>query len=79
MSPTDRPGLGSAGVRAKLVVLKSPALDPGERCRSTPLVAVGAAAARCRSTVTTSPAEHARFGPSATALVEDIGSTNGTL
>ena len=84
MSPTDAAGLGLAPVvRAKLVVLKSPALDPGEEVPVDSLpVAVG------RGGQNEVPlegddfasAQHARFESKRDGLwVEDIGSTNGTF
>ena len=84
MSPTDATALGLAPVvRAKLVVLKSPALDVGEEVPVDSLpVAVG------RGGQNEIPldgddfasAQHARFESKRDGLwVEDIGSTNGTF
>ena len=76
-------GLGSAAKRAKLVVLKSPALDAGEEVPVDSLpVAIG------RGGQNEVPLEgdefasarHARFESKRDGLwVEDIGSTNGTF
>jgi len=84
MAPTDAAALGLAPVkRAKLVVLKSPALDVGEEVPVDSLpVAIG------RGGQNEVPlegddfasAQHARFEPRRDGLwVEDIGSTNGTF
>jgi len=84
LSPTDAAGLGLAPVtRAKLVVLKSPALDAGEEVPVDSLpVAVG------RGGQNEVPldgdefasAQHARFESKRDGLwVEDVGSTNGTF
>ena len=84
LSPTDAAGLGIAPVtRAKLVVLKSPALDAGEEVPVDSLpVAIG------RGGQNEVPldgdefasAQHARFESKRDGLwVEDIGSTNGTF
>jgi pSer/pThr/pTyr-binding forkhead associated (FHA) protein len=84
MAPTDAAALGLAPVqRAKLVVLKSPALDEGEEVPVDSLpVAIG------RGGQNEVPlegdefasAEHARFESRRDGLwVEDIGSTNGTF
>jgi pSer/pThr/pTyr-binding forkhead associated (FHA) protein len=84
ISPTDATGLGLAPVqRAKLVVLKSPALDAGEEVPVDSLpVAIG------RGGQNEVPldgdefasAQHARFESRRDGLwVEDIGSTNGTF
>jgi pSer/pThr/pTyr-binding forkhead associated (FHA) protein len=84
ISPGQAAGLGLAPVtRAKLVVLKSPALDPGEEVPVDSLpVAVG------RGGQNEVPleddefasAQHARFESRRDGLwVEDIGSTNGTF
>ena len=84
LSPTDAAGLGLAPVtRAKLVVLKSPALDAGEEVPVDSLpVAIG------RGGQNEVPldgdefasAQHARFESKRDGLwVEDIGSTNGTF
>ena len=84
MSPTDATALGLAPVvRAKLVVLKSPALDVGEEVAVDSMpVAVG------RGGQNEIPldgddfasAQHARFESKRDGLwVEDIGSTNGTF
>jgi pSer/pThr/pTyr-binding forkhead associated (FHA) protein len=84
ISPTDASGLGLAPVqRAKLVVLKSPALEAGEEVPVDSLpVAIG------RGGQNEVPldgdefasAQHARFESRRDGLwVEDIGSTNGTF
>jgi len=84
LSPTDAAGLGLAPVtRAKLVVLKSPALDAGEEVPVDSLpVAIG------RGGQNEVPldgdefasAQHARFESKRDGLwVEDVGSTNGTF
>jgi pSer/pThr/pTyr-binding forkhead associated (FHA) protein len=84
ISPTDATGLGLAPVqRAKLVVLKSPALEAGEEVPVDSLpVAIG------RGGQNEVPldgdefasAQHARFESRRDGLwVEDIGSTNGTF
>jgi pSer/pThr/pTyr-binding forkhead associated (FHA) protein len=84
ISPGQAASLGLAPVqRAKLVVLKSPALDAGEEVPVDSLpVAVG------RGGQNEVPlegdefasAQHARFEPRRDGLwVEDIGSTNGTF
>lgn len=84
MAPTDATSLGLAPVRrAKLVVLKSPALDVGEEVDIDSLaVAIG------RGGQNEVPldgddfasARHARFESRRDGLwVEDIGSTNGTF
>ena len=84
MRPTAATGLGLEPVRrAKLVVLKSPALDAGEEVPIDSLpVAVG------RGGQNEVPldgdefasAQHARFESKRDGLwVEDIGSTNGTF
>jgi hypothetical protein len=84
MRPTEASGLGLAPVqRAKLVVVKSPALEPGEEVPIDSLpVAVG------RGGQNEVPldgdefasAEHARFESRRDGLwVEDVGSTNGTF
>jgi hypothetical protein len=84
MRPTAATGLGLEPVqRAKLVVLKSPALDAGEEVPIDSLpVAVG------RSGQNEVPldgdefvsAQHARFESKRDGLwVEDIGSSNGTF
>jgi hypothetical protein len=84
ISPGEARGLGLAPVsHARLVVLKSPALDPGEEVPVNSLpVAVG------RGGQNEVPlerdefasAQHARFESRRDGLwVEDIGSTNGTF
>jgi FHA domain len=84
MRPTEASGLGLAPVqRARLVVIKSPALTPGEEVPINSLpVAVG------RGGQNEVPldgdefasAEHARFESRRDGVwVEDIGSTNGTF
>jgi hypothetical protein len=84
MRPTEATGLGLAPVtRARLVVLKSPALDVGEEVPVDSLpVAIG------RGGQNEIPldgdefasARHARFETRRDGLwVEDIGSTNGTF
>jgi hypothetical protein len=84
MRPTQASGLGLAPVqRARLVVVKSPALDAGEEVPIDSLpVAVG------RGGQNEVPldgdefasAEHARFESKRDGLwVEDVGSTNGTF
>lgn len=84
LRPTDAAGLGMAPVqRARLVVLKSPALDEGEEVAVDSLpVAIG------RGGQNEVPldgdefasAQHARFESKRDGLwVEDIGSTNGTF
>jgi hypothetical protein len=84
ISPGHAASLGLGPVqRAKLVVLKSPALEPGEEVPVDSLpVAVG------RGGQNEVPlegdefasAQHARFEPRRDGLwVEDVGSTNGTF
>ena len=84
ISPGQAASLGLGPLqRAKLVVLKSPALDPGEEVPVDSLpVAVG------RGGQNEVPlegdefasAQHARFEPRRDGLwVEDVGSTNGTF
>ena len=84
ISPGEARGLGLAPVaQARLVVLKSPALDPGEEVPVDSLpVAIG------RGGQNEVPlegdefasAQHARFESRRDGLwVEDIGSTNGTF
>ena len=69
--------------RARLVVLKSPALDPGEE---VPVDALPVAVGRGGQNEVPlegdefASAQHARFEPRRDGLwVEDIGSTNGTF
>jgi FHA domain-containing protein len=84
MRPGEAPGLGLEPVqRAKLVVLKSPALDTGEEVPVDSLpVAVGRGG---RNEVPLegdefASAQHARFESKRDGFwVEDIGSTNGTF
>jgi pSer/pThr/pTyr-binding forkhead associated (FHA) protein len=84
ISPGEAASLGLAPAkRAKLVVLKSPALDPGEEVPVESLpVAIG------RGGQNEIPlegdefasAQHARFEAKGDGLwVEDVGSTNGTF
>ena len=84
MRPTEATSLGLASVkRAKLVVIKSPALDPGEEVPVDSMpVAIG------RGGQNEIPlngdefasAQHARFESKRDGLwVEDVGSTNGTF
>ena len=84
MQPTDATSLGLAPVsRAKLVVVKSPALDTGEEIPVDSMpIAIG------RGSQNEVPldgdefasAEHARFESRRDGLwVEDVGSTNGTF
>jgi pSer/pThr/pTyr-binding forkhead associated (FHA) protein len=84
IAPSEAASLGLApAARARLVVLKSPALDPGEEVPVDSLpVAVG------RGGQNEVPlegdefasAQHARFESKRDGLwVEDIGSTNGTF
>ena len=84
MRPTEAASLGLASVkRAKLVVIKSPALDAGEEVPVDSMpVAIG------RGGQNEIPldgdefasAQHARFESKRDGLwVEDIGSTNGTF
>jgi pSer/pThr/pTyr-binding forkhead associated (FHA) protein len=84
MRPTEATGLGLASVkRARLVVIKSPALDAGEEVPVDSMpVAIG------RGGQNEIPldgdefasAQHARFESKRDGLwVEDIGSTNGTF
>jgi pSer/pThr/pTyr-binding forkhead associated (FHA) protein len=84
ISPGDAASLGLAPVqKARLVVLKSPALDPGEEVPVDSLpVAIG------RGGQNEVPlegdefasAQHARFESRRDGLwVEDVGSTNGTF
>ena len=84
LSPTDAAGLGLAPVtRAKLVVLKSPALDAGEE---VPVDSMPVAIGRGGQNEVPldgdefASAQHARFESKRDGLwVEDIGSTNGTF
>ncbi len=84
ISPGEAAGLGLAPVqRAKLVVLKSPALDPGEEVPVDSLpVAVGRGGQNevPLEEDEVASAEHARFESRRDGLrVEDVGSTNGTF
>ena len=84
ISPGLAGGLGLArGVRAKLVVLKSPALDEGEEVPvdSMPvLVGRGGQNEVPLEGDEFASAQHARFEPRRDGLwVEDVGSTNGTF
>ena len=84
MSPTDAAALGLGHIqRAKLVVLKSPALDVGEE---VPLDSLPVAVGRGGQNEVPldgddfASAQHARFESRRDGLwVEDIGSTNGTF
>ena len=84
MSPTDAAALGLAPVQhAKLVVLKSPALDVGEE---VPVDSMPVAVGRGGQNEVPldgddfASAQHARFESRRDGLwVEDIGSTNGTF
>jgi hypothetical protein len=84
ISPGQAAGLGLAPVvRAKLVVLKSPALDEGEEVPvdSMPvLVGRGGQNEVPLEGDEFASAQHARFEPRRDGLwVEDVGSTNGTF
>ena len=84
IGPTDAAAMGLAPAkRAKLVVLKSPALDPGEE---VPVDALPVAIGRGGQNEIPlegdefASAQHARFESKRDGLwVEDIGSTNGTF
>ena len=84
ISPTDAAGLGLApATRAKLVVLKSPALETGEE---VPVDSMPVAIGRGGQNEVPldgdefASAQHARFESKRDGLwVEDIGSTNGTF
>ncbi|HUH16207.1 MAG TPA: FHA domain-containing protein [Gaiellaceae bacterium] len=84
ISPTDAAGLGMAPVtRAKLVVLKSPALEAGEE---VPVDSMPVAIGRGGQNEVPldgdefASAQHARFESKRDGLwVEDVGSTNGTF
>ena len=84
IAPGQAAGLGLAPVaKAKLVVLKSPALEPGEE---VPVDSMPVAVGRGGQNEVPLPgdefasAEHARFEPRRDGLwVEDVGSTNGTF
>jgi pSer/pThr/pTyr-binding forkhead associated (FHA) protein len=84
LQPTDATSLGLAPVRqARLVVLKSPALDPGEEIPvdSVPMtVGRGGQNEVPLDADEFASAEHARFEARRDGLwVEDVGSTNGTF
>ena len=84
ISPGEASGLGLTPVqKAKLVVLKSPALEPGEE---VPVDALPVAIGRGGQNEVPldgdefASAQHARFESKRDGLwVEDIGSTNGTF
>jgi FHA domain len=84
MRPTEAAGLGLAPVaRARLVVLKSPALDVGEEVPVDSMpVAIGRGGQNeiALDGDEFASAQHARFETRRDGLwVEDIGSTNGTF
>ncbi len=84
LQPTDATSVGLAPVgRAKLVVVKSPALDPGEEIPvdSMPIsIGRGGQNEVPLEGDEFASAQHARFEPRRDGLwVEDIGSTNGTF
>jgi pSer/pThr/pTyr-binding forkhead associated (FHA) protein len=84
IAPGQAASLGLAPVaKAKLVVLKSPALEPGEE---VPVDSMPVAVGRGGQNEVPLPedefasAQHARFEPRRDGLwVEDVGSTNGTF
>jgi pSer/pThr/pTyr-binding forkhead associated (FHA) protein len=84
IGPGQAAGLGLApAMRAKLVVLKSPALDPGEE---VPVDSMPVAIGRGGQNEVPldgdefASAQHARFEARRDGLwVEDVGSTNGTF
>jgi hypothetical protein len=84
MQPTDATSLGLAPVsRAKLVVVKSPALETGEEIPVDSMpVAIGRGGQNDvpLDADEFASAEHARFEARRDGLwVEDVGSTNGTF
>jgi pSer/pThr/pTyr-binding forkhead associated (FHA) protein len=84
LQPTDATSVGLAPVgRAKLVVVKSPALDPGEEIPvdSMPIsIGRGGQNEVPLDGDEFASAEHARFEARRDGLwVEDVGSTNGTF